>query len=141
MGFAVRVNLMSVPPTSASVLRKVDAVEAKLAQGEQTLFEQAAREMHGLTSIVLGELESQLRLHARRGAGFLQTKARDLPQVANVAVGAAGPFATIAAQVQGMESKQTVSTIAVLRRILELEQQLLKTENALVQKALAEAVA
>lgn len=136
-------NLLPVPAASAALLRKIDAVDAKLSQDEQTLFQQALKEMDGLSTVVLNELKSQLQLQmeSQRAAGFLQTEVRDLPKVANVAVGAAEPFATVASLVQEFESKQAALTGAAMTRILELEQKLLKEENALVQQALAAAFA
>ena len=92
---------------------------------------------------VQSELQHQIRsqLQGRESAAFLQTALRDLPKVANVVVGASAPFETTADMVEAMETDQFASMAAVLRRVLTLEQKLLEEQNAMIQQALASALA
>ena len=141
--FAVKVNLLPAPAASAAVQKKVEAVDSKLRKGEEKLFAQALQEMKSLGAIVESELQHQIRsqLQGKESAAFLQTASRDLPKVANVIVGASAPFETTAGMVEAMETDQFASMAAVLRRVLTLEQKLLEEQNAMIQQALASALA
>ena len=141
--FAVKVNLLPAPAASAAVQKKINAVDSKLRRGEEKLFAQALQEMNSLSAIVQSELQHQIRSHVqgKEPAAFLQTTLRDLPKVANVAVGASAPFETTAGMVETMETEQSASMAGVLRHVLTLEQKLLKEQNAMIRKALASALA
>lgn len=141
--FTVKVNLLPAPAASATVQKKIEAVDSKLRRGEEKLFAQALQEMNSLSAIVQSELQHQIRsqLQGRESAAFLQTALRDLPKVANVVVGASAPFETTADMVEAMETDQFASMAAVLRRVLTLEQKLLEEQNAMIQQALASALA
>ena len=136
----MQVNVLPVAPASAGTLRKIQALDTKLKQEEAQMYEQAMKELNGLSEIVLSEVRSQIgaQLKSQRAASFVQTQSRDLPSVANVVVGAAAPFATTAGTVALMEAKQSAGAAKQMANVLAMEKKLLKELNSMVQTTLGD---
>jgi hypothetical protein len=160
----VRVKVLSVPPPDASIKSKLDAMEAKRADVEAQMLDQAIQEMGELTDVVVNELKGSLQLQmsallipAVAGAvpkthppTLLETTERDvpgmpapegLPKQLNVRVGASDvPYPTVAGVAQDMETRRDTAEHLLRQKVLELELKLLEAENEFVKDALHRAV-
>jgi tRNA dimethylallyltransferase len=159
-GPSVRVKVLSVPPPDASVKSKLDAMEAKRADAEAQMLDQAIEEMGSLADVVVNELKASLQLQMStllipvapetRAAVFLKVTERDvpgmpapegLPQQLNVRVGGSDiPYPTISGLAQDMETRRDTAEHLLRKKILELELKLLEATNKFAKDALHRAV-
>jgi hypothetical protein len=163
-GPSVRVKVLSVPPPDASVKSKLDAMEAKRADAEAQVLDQAIQEMGELTAVVVNEMKESLQLQmstllAPTGIGMVpKTRPRSLlrttewevpgmpapeglPKQLNVRIGASDvPYPTIAGLVQDMEARRDTSEHLLRQKVLELELKLPDAENEMIKDALHRAV-
>ena len=151
-GVALAVFPQSEP--DAALKDQIDRIEQARAADESGLFEQAVREVRGLSRVVMHELKEQLRRQVRNAehvprasvpAGFLQgmeTQGQRLsaPELDVRLSASSEPFPTIAGLVEAMEGRRDTSEEQVKRQILAAELRYLRAANELVRDACRAAV-
>jgi len=142
---SVRVHVHSVAPIGLATVQRVHAIGQHRARAERELFRQAKKDLSGITSALLAELENRLRATLNvygdvakselRPSGFLAIA--QLPQQAPVRVVASDmPYPTVASLVQDMESRWDLSEELVRAQLLTLQLSCAQVENAMVAEAL-----
>merc|ERR1712039_355298 len=143
--FSLRFHVRGGSVPDQSIEHTMTLIERKRALAEHARFDQAVREMEGLTDIVVHELQSQISKSAGSIAAERRQDAKhvaflELAQhsVANVRVeSSVQPFPTIAELVQEQQLRRDTQEAAGLSDILELQQGLLDAENEMVEEELA----
>jgi len=125
---------------SPAVMGIVQAMEKKRSGLESQLIKQARAEMSALTSIVLEELEHNLRT-LKRSPSFLEMGGRlehGLPQQVAIRIQSSKvAFPRIADAIEEMEVHRDRAENVERKHILNLELDLLQAENQMITDALA----
>lgn len=154
---SVKINVIPSAPLDLVVKHQIDVLESKRAETERGFFEQVQAETQSLSDLVMRELESQIGHHldsllgragivlqVGRVAGFTgisQNRGDGIPEQANVRVVASDvPYPTVSSLVQDMETRRDTSENLERAKIVKMQLELLKAENAVAKDALSHSV-
>ncbi|CAJ1358653.1 unnamed protein product [Effrenium voratum] len=145
--YEVKLVLNPVTEPDGSLETSMRNVENARQREAEAMVRRACREMELLTTVVLDQLEvalkdsmMSLRRAAQRQPGFLQSRASKLPSLANVRLLPSNGFQTVPDVAATLEQQRDKRQEKVRARSLELQAQLLKAENALIEHALDDAL-
>jgi len=162
-----KISLLPVASPPEELEAKMNQIETVRSSHEGKIFLQAKSEMEALSSIVVNEAEAQLTLHINGILRLLQHSlarwssaraanaiATNFVEVAKQPVLPAGlqlatnvrvlaseaPFPRLGSLVEDMERRRDVSETLLRRRILEMELQLLQSQNTILDDAIKTSV-